>query len=86
MSNQQKLDEARSQKGLMHIEQQIAAIETQITTQVAAQSTESVEVPNWGTFYRRSDGWHGPGGFYGPSTPMAKKCEEISEANKENKQ
>lgn len=74
---------AAMKKPVSIIEDQITLIEDAITAQVAEASSESVEIEGWGTFYRRDDGWHGPGGFYGPSTPMAQKCEEASRLKRE---
>lgn len=65
------------------VEEQIAKIESEVTEKVASESTESVYILNWGTFFRRGTGWHGPGGFYGPGTPMAQECEEKSLKDKE---
>lgn len=65
------------------VDGEIAKIESEVTAKAASESVESVHIPNWGTFYRRNDGWHGPGGFYGPSTLMAKKCEEVSQKDTE---
>ncbi len=78
MSNQDALNDARTKKSAQPIEQQIANIEASVTAKVASEATENVYIDGWGTFYRRDDGWHGPGGFYGSMTPMAKKCEEES--------
>lgn len=70
------LDYIRRKKESSLIEQEIAAVEDQVIAEVAKQAEEKVDVKGWGRFYRRGKGWHGPGGFYGPSTPMAKICEE----------
>jgi hypothetical protein len=76
MSNEDRLDEARHKKESAPIEEEVAKVEADVTKKVAAEASESVEVDGWGTFYRRGDGWHGPGGYYGPGTEGAKMCEE----------
>ncbi len=66
------------------IDDQIAKIEAEVTAKVAAKSTESVYIAGWGEFSKtESGGWNGPGGFYGPSTPMGQQCEELLQKNKE---
>lgn len=64
------------QKSNNLLEDEIESVTEAIKDRVAEQADESVFVEGWGTFYRRGNGWHGPGGFYGAGTPMAQKCEE----------
>lgn len=82
MSNQNLLERARETKAQVPIEQEVAAAEAEVTAKVAAEAEESVHIEGWGTFHRRGDGWHGPGGYYGPGAPMAQKCEEALESKR----
>lgn len=66
----------------LSLEDQIVLVESKVTDEVSTDSDESVFIEDWGVFFRRGDGWHGPGGFYGPSTPMARQCEEASKAQR----
>lgn len=63
-------------KNDLPIEEQVSKIEAEVTAKVISEAKESVFIEGWGTFYRRGNGWHGPGGFYGPSTEMGKRCEQ----------
>lgn len=80
-SAEELLASVRSVKHL-ELEGEIALVTGSLVERIAAESSEQVFIPDWGTFFRRGAGWHGPGGYYGNGTPMALRCEEISAHNK----
>lgn len=70
------LDEGWEKKARESIEGLISDRESEVLAKAAKGAPESVHIDGLGTFYRRGTGWHGPGGYYGAGTELARRCEE----------